>query len=1139
MSTAPDERLWRSVPAVRHLVVELAGIQALSAGLTVAQAVVLADVIVAIFLRGDDVADVLPRLLLLAGVGCCRALLAAVQELVAGRVSTRVRTELRAIGLHAVRQLGPGWAQQQPAGRLVTAVGPGLELLDGYLTRALPALTAACAVPPIVLIAIGVADWQSAVILILALPLVPLFMALIGVTTRRRMERQYAALAEMAGRFLDLLRGLTTLRVYGQARRQIDTVRRSTVAYRRRTMSTLRVAFLSGLVLDLIATLSVAVVAVDVGLRLDGSHLALRTALIVLLLTPELFAPLRAVGAQYHAGEEGRVAAAAVLDIGAETATSAPLAGSTAAPRRGGISLRDVVVSYPQRDGPVLDIPRLDLSDGEVVAVVGPSGGGKSTLVALLLRFVDATEGGAVIRGESVLSEVDPVAWRRIVAWMPQRPRPSQPTVADEVRLGDPEATDAAVAEVIALCRAPSADTALGEDGRHLSAGQRRRVALARVVLRAQRVRRDGAVPLVLLDEPTEDLDRVNEQIVSAVIGRLAGWATVVVVTHSNMLSGIADRRVVLDRGKVARQIMATGRRDVSELAGPIRVGAEAEPVQPQHQSSHDQRGAAAQVLDLRSDWPRLLGAALLSAGAGLAGLALTATSIWLICRAAQQPNVQALGVAVVGVRTFALGRALLRYGERLVGHDAALRLLSDVRSRVFAALIPLTPGGLGPLRRGDLLRRFVSDVDGAQDLLVRGVIPAVGATLTASGAVFVAGLILPSAGLALAVGLIVGGIGAPLLARAVAGAGTVPAAAAAVRDVATSAAVDALPELVAYGADGKAVAAVRRADHLVQVAARRPVVGGAVGTALGGIAAAASMATVLALATNAVAGGALDPLGVGVLVACVLAGFDAAAGLPVAFAAWSRNRAGLHRIADLLASPVPMPEPVTPALVRGPVVDLRAVCVALAPALEAPTVLSEVNVNVRAGTRVAVMGPSGCGKSTLLATALRLLPVRAGRLDVIDDGTVTPLARIPSEDVPPLISGSLQGDHIFNTSLRDNLRVVRPDAGDADLDHIAERAGLRQFIRSLPEGWATRAGPDGDNLSGGQRQRLLLARALLAAPAVLILDEPTAHLDSTTEHAVLTDLLDTTRGQTVLLSTHRRIPDDQVDQVIYLDGSR
>ena len=208
----------------------------------------------------------------------------------------------------------------------------------------------------------------------------------------------------------------------------------------------------------------------------------------MLLLTPELFAPLRAVGAQYHAGEEGRVAAAAVLDIGAETATSAPLAGSTAAPRRGGISLRDVVVSYPQRDGPVLDIPRLDLSDGEVVAVVGPSGGGKSTLVALLLRFVDATEGGAVIRGESVLSEVDPVAWRRIVAWMPQRPRPSQPTVADEVRLGDPEATDAAVAEVIALCRAPSADTALGRTVVTCPPVNVAEWRLPWVVLRAQRV---------------------------------------------------------------------------------------------------------------------------------------------------------------------------------------------------------------------------------------------------------------------------------------------------------------------------------------------------------------------------------------------------------------------------------------------------------------------------------------------------------------------------------------------------------------------------------------------------------------------------------------------------------------------------
>ena len=360
--------------------------------------------------------------------------------------------------LDAVVRLGPAWTDRQPAGRLVTAAGPGLEGLDGYLTRALPALVSAAVVPGIVLVRIAIADWQSALVLVVALPLVPLFMVLIGIATRRNMDRQYAALVQMAGHFLDLVQGLTTLKVYGQAKRQVETVRQGTEAYRKRTMATLRVAFASGLVLDLIASLSVAVVAVDVGLRLDHGHLSLETALVALLLAPELFAPLRAMGAQHHASAEGRVAASAALDVLDEAAAlpvAAQLTGGVQA--TGSVAISGLGVTYGGSGERALDGLDLVLEPGEVVAVQGESGAGKSTLLAALLRFVPVTGTISVGTVDSAvdLASLDPAAWRANLAWVPQRPCPTQPTVAAEVALGDPAAGLHEVADAVADCHAP------------------------------------------------------------------------------------------------------------------------------------------------------------------------------------------------------------------------------------------------------------------------------------------------------------------------------------------------------------------------------------------------------------------------------------------------------------------------------------------------------------------------------------------------------------------------------------------------------------------------------------------------------------------------------------------------------------
>jgi len=1152
-----DPRLLHALPVVRRLLRTLCCLQVLGALLTVAQAALLADLVVAVVLQGQHGGPLAPRLVLLVAAMGGRAGVAAAQEWVAARASSQTRPDLRRAVLTAVTRLGPTWAGRQPAGRLVTAAGPGLEAMDGYLTLAVPALTAAAVVPVVVLATIAVTDWQSALVLVVTLPLVPLFMVLVGATTRRRMQAQYETLARLAGHFLDLVQGLTTLKVYGQAHRQVEAVRRATDAYRVQTMQTLRVALLSGLVLDLLATLSVAVVAVDVGLRLDAGHLTLRPALLVLLLAPELFAPLRAMGAQHHDSEQGRVASAMALDV-LDQARALPVAEQLRCSRPAGmVRVRALHVAHAGRSHPALDGVDLDISPGTVVVLQGPSGGGKSTLLAVLLGLVEPTS-GSILVGDKDLRELDPALWRAGTAWAPQRPHTTQPTVAEEVLLGDPAATRPQLLAALTDCRALSPETRLGEDGTHISTGQRRRVAVARALLRARAVRAAGGVPLVLLDEPSEDLDLDTERVVAAVISRLAGWATVLVATHSPRLAGLGDRRVELRDGQVVSDVAQCRETQGPEMQGPEMQGPEMQGPEmqgreiagpgparvpgPRLQAPAPVPPAARPLRDLVSalaaERPpgtgrRLVGAGLLAGGVGLSGLALLTTSVWLISRAAQHPEVQALALAVVGVRGFALARALLRYVERLVSHDAALHLLADVRTRVFAALHPLAPAGLAELRRGDLLRRFVSDVDGAQDALVRTAVPVMGAMIAALGAVTVAALLSPSSGAVLAMGLLVALVCVPVLSQHLARGAAVRAQAAGLRDARTSALLDGLAELTAYGAESAAVAEVAQADAVLLQLARRPARSAAAGAALSGLVAAVTLALVLATAATAAADGSVAPITVGVLAACVLAGFDALAPLPAALAAWAGVRAGLDRVVGLLSTPLPVPEPEQPLRAPEGRLGVQVAAVTLAPSATAPAVLTAASLSLLPGQRIAVTGPSGCGKSTLLTAVLRLLPVRAGSISIVAGGEALPVSSIPAADIPPLVAGSLQGDHVFHASLRDNLRVVRPKATDDELDAVAARAGLREFVRELPDGWSSSAGADGAHLSGGQRQRLLLARALLADPVVLVLDEPTAHLDPATERAVLADLLAGTRGQTVLMSTHRQLAEDEADQVV------
>ncbi|MFC4054804.1 thiol reductant ABC exporter subunit CydD [Actinomadura syzygii] len=541
-----DPRLLKHARTTRVFLVASVVLGTATAGLIIAQATLLADMLSRAFLGGASLSDLRAPLFLLLAVVVGRSLVAWSQEVAAHRSSAAVKSQLRGRLLAHALRLGPRWLSGERSGELATLATRGIDALDDYFSRYLPQLVLAVIVPVAVGARILLGDWLSAVTIAATLPLIPVFAILVGLTTQRRMDRQWRVLSVLAAHFLDVVAGLPTLKVFGRARAQADRIREITDRHRRATMSTLRIAFLSALVLELLSTLSVALVAVSIGLRLVDGGLSLETALLVLILAPEAYLPLRQVGAQYHASVEGLTAAARIFEV---IETPAPDAGTrTDVPDLAHATLRleGVTVAYEGRDAPALDGFSLTVHPGETVALTGPSGAGKSTALAVLLGFV-RPDSGRVLVDWDALDSFDPDAWRSRIAWVPQRPHLFAGTVAANIRLGRPDASDADVREAARAANAlefvdalPAGfDTVLGEGGHGLSAGQRQRVALARAFLRD--------APLLLLDEPTSNLDAASEAAVIDAVRRLACGRTVVLAAHRPTLMGLADRVVHIE----------------------------------------------------------------------------------------------------------------------------------------------------------------------------------------------------------------------------------------------------------------------------------------------------------------------------------------------------------------------------------------------------------------------------------------------------------------------------------------------------------------------------------------------------------------------------------------------------------------
>ncbi|MFD8492585.1 thiol reductant ABC exporter subunit CydD [Amycolatopsis sp. NPDC059657] len=958
-----------------------------NAGLLVAQAFLLAGALAQLVHNGHP-----GNLALLAATVVGRAGITWATKVVSARAAAGAKEELRAKAVDRALRLGPEWIQRHGTAELTTLTTKGLDALDAYFTTYLPSLVTAAVVPLGAGAAVLFADWPSAVILVVTVPLLPMFAILVGKYTADRVPKATDAAHALSATLLELVRALPVLAAFRRAEAQAETVRRVSERHRRATVQTLKTAFASAFVLELAATLSVAVVAVVIGVRLVSGDLSLAIGLGVLILVPECYQPLRSVGAAFHASEDGVEAVRRVTEILDEPAPGE----GTAKPSKGLVRVDDLRVG--EREGESFTV-----RPGEIAWLRAPSGAGKSTTFAALLGFVQPTDGTITVDGRA-LADFDRVAWRENVAWVPQSPRFTGGTVRGELELAG-EFTDVPL----------GLDGFLDRQVSELSIGERQRVAVARALVRV----RNGAW-LLLLDEPTAHLDAGHTaEVMIAVEAAADAGAAVVIAAH--------------DRTK------------------PVEVPPGAAPPH-RHQTGKLAKPSLRELID-----GHLLGGAALGSLALLAGIALTATSAWLIAKASLQPPMLTLTVAIVGVRAFGLGRATLRYWERLVTHDAAFRIAGRLRVRTWLKL--------SRIDTAEGRQRLVDDVDTVRDLLPRTLTPPLIAALVVAGAVAVQTAILPAAGLVLAIAALIGGLAAPALALKLERNST--SALAAGRRLVTTRLLglfESSAELMAFGADRRRRRELAEADARLAADARRQAFGAGAAEALIALA----MGAAAVVCTFIAAPGVEAPI----LALVPLALAEVLVTLPPVAQHWDELRQAHARLE-----------------------------------IPAETPLEPMEIELPHGKYVAVVGPSGAGKSTLLA-----------RLAVTHR-----VAWAPQE--PQLVA----------TTVAENLRLGDPMATDEQLREALDLAVLPDVALER------RLGSGGTGLSGGEAQRVALARALLAAPdaEVVLLDEPTAHLDEPTARKLRANLRRALDGRTVIQVTHHADEADDADLIWEVQGGR
>ncbi len=1105
-----DSRLLRALPDIRIAVAALALLGLGQGVAAIAQAFGLSALVVAIAQGTPPDA----ALQLTVAAFAARALCAAGTEALAARVGVDVSSRIRERLVAAVL------ARAHPGGdATLTLAVNGAASIEPYLTRYLPALINAVALPVAALVAIAVLDCRTAIIPLLTLPLLPLFAALIGSATAQATQRRWGSLSRLSGHFLDVMRGLPTLVGYGRAERHIGVIEAVSQAHRRATVATLKLAFLSSAALELLATVSVALVAVFVGIRLAGGELTLAVAMPLILLAPEAYWPIRRVGAEFHAAADGADALATLLDaIEADSGRSGPTAGSGAAPTEADrVEVRAVSFRYSDEHPWLVQDLHTDLEPGLTV-ITGASGTGKTTLLELLAGLRAPTTGTICAPAAHLIT---------------QRPFLAAVSIRDNLTIGCEREVEAEQLRLVLtqvglwefVQNLPTGlDTVLGDDGFGLSAGQRARLVVARALLANNQV--------LLFDEPTAHLDPDTEADLHHVIRDLAVRRIVIVVTHRPGLLQLADHVIDLNEmtaGSVHRTGAWAQTPTADRTAQPLQRVAALAPAPSQHYPDDGDGEVPSTVRPV----PGIASAAGLSALALGCGIALTATSGWLIVAASFRPQILTLLAAIVLVRTFGIARPALRYAERIRSHDAALGFLADQRASTYARLVPLTPARLGRRSRGDVLAAVVDDLDDLAYAQVRFVVPALAMLAAGLLAAGLAAIVAPPAGLTLLalvaafalVGLLGWQLERALQVRLVQARGRLATI--------TTLLVGKAPEIAAVHGGTRCTRWLREAHN--EAISRVTRQGGvrATTTALVTLCVAAATVVLAQLLPPWVAHGLPTPVAA-LVVLLPVALAEVAAGIPDAVGALARAQGSRGRLLALLnqtPSVDPRPGRLRSPGARAPQLTLEQISARWEPHRPA---LGPLDLDLAPGRHLAIVGPNGSGKSTLLAVLAHHLDPVGGRYR-IDGADASQLSLSGARELVAVVDDE---PHVFASTLRENLRLARPGAEDDELAQALARAGLGPWLAGLSEGLDTRIGHGGRGVSGGERARLSLARAVLSGRPVVLLDEPTAHLDSPTAHQVLADLREICHERTTVLVTHRPEGIDEADLVVTLTPS-
>ncbi|MDN3483156.1 thiol reductant ABC exporter subunit CydD [Arthrobacter sp. APC 3897] len=1053
-------------------------------------------------------------------------------ETVSQRAAAGVKEELRASLTKRALDDG-GNVPGMGSGALSVLITRGLDGLDNYYAKYLPALVTCAVVPLLVGLRILSADWLSAVVVVLTVPLVPVFMILIGLHTGDKTAAAVDALNRLSDNMLELAKGLPVLVGLGRAKAQTRALRDVAENYRVRTLETLRIAFLSALALELIATISVALVAVVIGVRLVNGSMSLELGLLALILAPECYQPLRDLGTAHHASEDGLEALKrtnAVLDappaepLVPEAADNA-VAGLPGALALSGppLSVGGLTIRYAGRPRPAVSNLSFEVPAGSIAALTGSSGSGKTSVLETLAGL-RRSGGDTVLEGS--VTGVD----RTGIAWIPQHPVLVEDTAAEEIALysglGPGEEGRQAAANALAAIGALHLLESRTAD---LSPGEQRRVAVARALAR---IACQPRVRVLLADEPTAHLDAASAAAVIRALKDLRGTVTVLLVAHDAAAAAIADTLIPVDAG-MSNLAAASGTAPVAAPPGNAPAAAtpaassvtgdaaEPAPVRWQDELAETESHPVHQplwknLLVLRPWSPQFLLALLLGTGATLFAVALTSLSGWLIVRANEQPPIMLLLTAIVGVRFFGIGRAVLRYLERLRLHDAVFRATNTIRIRLWNGLLQRPEGWRRLARGGGALERLVGDVDELRDIAPRVVFAPITGFFTAVAACIATGLLLPEAlGVQILV-CVVGLVIAPLVAVGADAAARAATVRLQSRSMAAMARLlDAAADLEANSSAAPVFARQQELDARASAAVRRSAWAQGLANALTALACSLGSLYVLTVAGNIPATVAAVVV---LMQLALIEAFVAVNGSIQQFTAW--RTLGDKVLPDLGTDTVEADADMD-AGGRTPVpavdtVELRGISYTY-PGEKTP-VFEDLDLDLRRGSWLAVTGPSGSGKSTLLGVLLGFLTPQEGtfRINGRAAATLPPAAR--------RMAWCPQEAHLFDSTLRGNLLLARDRSQAPTEEEMAaalRAVGLGPFLAGLPEGLDTRVGGGGHFLSGGQRQRLAVARALLTEADVVLLDEPTAHLDAEAGEQLMADLSAGLRGKSVVVVTH------------------